>query len=127
MVDVSIVDGNGNGNVINSVQAKSGDDGKFMARLPAMSACKNPLMMKVACAGESVQCRDVLVGDVWLWVVNQIWSGKFKKVLERRYARSDTACDGAMFQSCTGCLHIQRQICTRDRLFQLRKVRKDSR
>jgi sialate O-acetylesterase len=38
MVDVSIVDGSGK--VINSVQAKSGDDGKFMARLPAMSACK---------------------------------------------------------------------------------------
>ena len=127
MVDVSIVDGNGNGNVINSVQAKSGDDGKFIARLPAMSACKNPLMMKVVCTGASVQCSNVLVGDVWLWVVNQIWSGKFKKVLERRYARSDTVCDGAMFQSCTGCLHIQRQICTRDRLFQLRKVRKDSR
>ena len=64
MVDVSIVDGSGK--VINSVQAKSGDDGKFMARLPAMSACKNPLMMKVACAGESVQCSDVLVGEVWL-------------------------------------------------------------
>jgi sialate O-acetylesterase len=80
IVDVSIVDVNGN--VINSVQAKSGDDGKFMARLPAMSACKNPLMMKVACAGESVQRSDVLVGEVWLWVVNQIWNGKFKKVLE---------------------------------------------
>ena len=80
MVDVSIVDGNGN--VINGVQAKSGDDGKFMARLPAMSACKNPLMMKVACASESVQRSDVLVGEVWLWVVNQIWNGKFKKVLE---------------------------------------------
>jgi sialate O-acetylesterase len=64
MVDVSIVDGSGK--VINSVQVKSGDDGKFMARLPAMSACKNPLMMKVACAGESVQCSDVLVGEVWL-------------------------------------------------------------
>ena len=80
MVDVSIVDGNGN--VTNSVQAKSGDDGKFIARLPAMSACKNPLMMKVVCTGASVQCSNVLVGEVWLWVVNQIWNGKFKKVLE---------------------------------------------
>ena len=64
MVEVSIVDASGK--VINSVQAKSGDDGKFMARLPAMNACKNPLMMKIACAGESVQRSDVLVGEVWL-------------------------------------------------------------
>ena len=64
MVDVSIVDGSGE--VISSVQAKSGDDGKFMARLPAMSACKNPLTMKISAAGESAQRVDVVVGEVWL-------------------------------------------------------------
>ncbi|MSR28950.1 MAG: hypothetical protein EXS03_05150 [Phycisphaerales bacterium] len=41
-------------------------DGRFSVRLEALEASSNPRTLRVSCAGEAVERRDVLVGEVWL-------------------------------------------------------------
>ncbi len=40
--------------------------GRFSVRLASMTATSDPLVLRVTCAGESIERRDVLVGEVWL-------------------------------------------------------------
>ncbi len=44
---------------------RSGADGRFMLRLPPLSA-GGPFELKVTSAGETVVVRDVLIGEVWI-------------------------------------------------------------
>lgn len=48
-----------------SAQAPSSWDGRFMLRLPPLSA-GGPLELRVTCGKEECVCRDLHVGEVWL-------------------------------------------------------------
>jgi sialate O-acetylesterase len=49
-----------------TVKAKAGADGKFLAKLEPLTASKTGAQLKVSAGDDTVTCDDVLVGEVWL-------------------------------------------------------------
>jgi sialate O-acetylesterase len=103
-------------------KAKAGQTGKFMVRLKKMKASADPQSLKVVSGAESIEVKNVLVGEVWLcsgqsnmeWPVSKAMNFEKEQAAARypliRMFLTDRKASTELQKDCTGSW----KVCTPD-------------